>query len=227
VVKRIPRLKSVFERWQLTPQELDEIVSANPSLRGMMFGYVSEYKLRKLWFSDPIFQGVTKEDDHDRTKKGDLWFTYKGVRISVEVKSLQTHSVKGGGLADVYTGDFQCDASDRRKVKLPNGEQLETTCLLVGEFDVLAVCLFEFGHKWRFAFAKNWDLPHPGLRSKYTQEQKNHLLAGSIKISWPLQPPFRTDLFQLLDEIVAEKQAGIPERALEGVEIKSPKNSPE
>jgi len=41
----------ILERWKLTAEELDEIVSGNPSLRGFMFGYVSEYKLKKMWFS--------------------------------------------------------------------------------------------------------------------------------------------------------------------------------
>lgn len=213
----------IFERWQITTEELESIVDGNPSLRGMMFGYVSEYMLRKVWFSDPRFQDVRKEDDHDRTQKGDLWFTYKGTRVSIEVKALQTHSVRGMGGA--FTGEFQCDASDRREVQLPNGERLQTTSLLVGEFDMLAVCLFAFGNQWRFAFAKNWDLPRPGVRSKKTAIQKEHLLASTMKISWPLQPPYEAEPFRLLDEIVREKQAGIPAKILEGVTI-TPSTAP-
>jgi hypothetical protein len=37
-----------------------------------MLGYVAEYKLRKMYFSDPCFKNVHKSDDHDRKKKGDL-----------------------------------------------------------------------------------------------------------------------------------------------------------
>ncbi len=96
----------VLDRWKLTVEGLDEIVSANPSLRGFMFGYVSEYKLRKTWFSDERISNLVKYDNHDRTKKGDLSFVYKGSPVTVEVKSLQTHSIRKAG--DGYIGKFQC-----------------------------------------------------------------------------------------------------------------------
>jgi hypothetical protein len=43
-----------------------------------------------------------------------------------------------------------------------------TTNLVVGGFDLLAINLFEFGAEWRFAFAKNRDLPRSTFR-KYTK----------------------------------------------------------
>jgi len=196
---------SILDHWQLTQEELDEIVAANPSLRGMMLGYVREYKLRKIWFSDARLTNVRKEDDHDRTQKGDLWFTYRGVDIIVEVKSLQTHTVKS--TTEGYTGKFQCDASDRRLVVFPNGESVQTTCLRVGEFDLLAVGLFEFGQQWRFAFAKNLDLPHTRYK-KYKVEWREHLLATMIDITLPLQSPFQAEPWILLDAIVQAKQSG-------------------
>jgi hypothetical protein len=33
--------------WNITANELSEIVSENPSMRGLMFGFVAEYKFRK------------------------------------------------------------------------------------------------------------------------------------------------------------------------------------
>lgn len=65
----------ILDKWALTPTELSEIVAENPSLRGMMFGYIAEYKARKMWFSDPVFTNLRKPDDHDRTRKGDFIFT--------------------------------------------------------------------------------------------------------------------------------------------------------
>src|SRR5205809_4128746 len=109
----------ILEQWKLSPEELNEILAANPSLRGMTFGYVSEYKLRKMWFSDDGITDLVKYDDHDRAKKGDIAFTYRAVKISVEVKSLQTNTIRV--VDDAYTARFQCDASDRRRVTLPNG----------------------------------------------------------------------------------------------------------
>ena len=193
----------VLERWKLAIEELDEIVAANPSLRGVMFGYVSEYKLRKLWFSDQRITNLMKYDNHDRSKKGDLSFFYKGIEVRVEVKSLQTRSIRRH--EDQIVGRFQCDASDRRQVTLPNKQKLETTCLVVDEFDLLAVNLFEFTQDWRFAFAKNTDLPRSRF-PKYTPTQQKYLLATLIEVTWPLQPPFRSEPFEVLDAIVTEKQ---------------------
>lgn len=194
--------KLITDRWNVTVEDLTELVDANPSLRGMIVGYLAEQKLRQIWVGDDRVQKLIKYDDHDRTKKGDVFFEYKGVQVRVEVKSLQTNHVEKTPTG--WKGKFQCDASDRRPVTLPNGEVVETTCLLVGEFDLLAVNLFEFGQEWRFAFAKNEDLPHP--TRKYTPEQRQYLLKGMMDITWPLQPPYRDEPFALLDEILRKKR---------------------
>ncbi len=193
----------LLEEWGLTTSELNEILASRPSLRGILIGFVAEYKLPKIWFSDPRISALERYDNHDRTRPGDFGFAYRGVPVSVQVKSLQSNSVRQ--TATGYLGTFQCDASDRRPVRLPNGQTVETTCLLVGRFDLLAVNLFEFEHVWRFGFAKNTDLPR--TRSpKYTQRQRQYLLATSVKVTWPLQPPFRDEPFSLLDEIVRQKR---------------------
>ena len=171
----------------------------------MLFGYVSEYKVRKDCFAGAEFSDLKKYDDHDRSKKGDISVVYQGCEVLVEVKSLQTHSVKQLG-EDEWSGLFQCDASDRREVGLANGETVLTTCLKVGEFDLLAVPLFHFGEKWRYAFAKNSDLPRSAYK-RYSPEIRAQLIRSSIKIEWPLRAPFCGDLIPLLDLIVREKRA--------------------
>lgn len=40
------RERSLLKRWDVTERELTEIVDQNPSLRGMLFGYTAEVKLR-------------------------------------------------------------------------------------------------------------------------------------------------------------------------------------
>lgn len=87
---------------------------------------------------------------------------------------------------------------------LPNGRKLTTTNLVVGGFDLLAVNIFHFGREWRFAFAKNSDLPRSTAK-KYTEKQRKYLLATSIPLSWPVEPPFRDEPFSLLDEIVRSR----------------------
>jgi hypothetical protein len=193
--------ESILDRWELTVSELTQIIDENPSLRGIVLGYIAEFQLRKIWFYDNRVSNVFKYDDHDRKKKNDLVITYKGHDFTIEVKSLQTNSVKWRG--ESFTGTFQCDASDRRKVILPNGTQLETTCLLAGDFDIVAVNLFAFTGKWDFGFALNADLPR-SISKKYTTEQQNYLLASSMKISWPLKHPYIADPYILLDRLVAE-----------------------
>ncbi len=189
----------LLEQWGITLDELNEIVASRPSLRGILIGFIAEYKLSQIWFTDPRIERLVRYENHDRTRSGDFGFLYKGVPISVQVKSLQTNSVRKTNTG--YTGTFQCDASDRRPVRLPNGAVVETTCLVVGGFDLLAVSLFEFGQQWRFAFARNSDLPRT-RSSKYTSEQRQYLLATLIRITWPLQPPFYDEPFTVLDAIV-------------------------
>ncbi|MBI1744451.1 restriction endonuclease [Candidatus Acetothermia bacterium] len=195
---------SILDRWGIKPEELSEIIESNPSLRGLLMGYVAEYKFQKLYLQDKRIENIFKPDSHDRTEKGDWVITYKGVEISIQVKSLQTNTIEKS--QGQYSAKFQCDASDRRKVTLPNGQSLETTCLLVGEFDLLAVNLYGFREKWKFAFAKNRDLPRSRYK-KYTSEQPQFLIATNIAIALPLQPPFEAEPFRLLDAIVECKKS--------------------
>lgn len=192
----------VLKDWQVNFDELDEVATDNPSLRGMMFGYVAEVKCREIWFSGPKFSNVVKHTDHNRQAKGDLGVTYRGEVLSIEVKSLQTKTVKH--IDDAYRASFQCDASDRRTITFKNGESIETTCLLVGEFDLLAVNLFAFTKEWRFAFARNKDLPRSTYRN-YSPIVRKKLLATLMPITWPLQPPYEAEPFRLLDEICQER----------------------
>ena len=192
---------SILARWNLTEEDLTQLIDSNPSLRGMVLGYLAELKLDSLWLSDPRFSEVSKHDDHDRVHHHDRVAVYKGREFTIESKSLQTSTVHR--TPEGWVGRAQVDASDRREVALPDGSTVSTTCLLRGGFDILAVNLFAFGDEWRFSFAKNSDLP--GSRySRYTEYQRQHLLATMVDVSWPPQPPFRADLFELLDEMISQ-----------------------
>jgi len=188
--------------WDITPAELSEIVAENPSMRGLMFGYVAEYKLKKKWLARPEILNLTRPRSHDRTQKYDFRFEYRGITVRLEVKCLDTPKVRY--VDGAYKGTFQCNASDTTKVMLPNGQSLTTNCLLVGGFDLLAVCLFSFGNQWRFAFALNEDLPRTTWRG-YTPEQQQYLLKSAMQITWPLQAPFAEELLAVLDGLIAKR----------------------
>lgn len=195
-------MTTFLDLWDITITDLAEVIQNNPSLQGFLIGYIGELKLRRIWFSDARVENVHKFDDHDRRHKNDLSVHYKGCDFTIEVKSLQTKSIRQTG--ERYRGMFQCDASDRRTVRLPSGRKIETTCLLAGGFDILAVNLFAFRQKWEFAFALNRDLPR-STSEKYTLAQRRHLLATAMPITLPLQPPYVSDPYVLLDQLVSER----------------------
>lgn len=194
---------SILSRWEISETDLTELVNENPSLRGILLGYVAEKKFHDSYLTHPDVSEKGKDDDHDRTKKGDRRIVYKGETFIFEVKSLQTNLVKNLG-NESWSGKAQVDASDCRFVTLPNGDKVKTTCLLRGEFDILAVNCFAFGEKWQFAFALNEDLPQNSYK-KYTEYQRQFLLPTLIKVEWPLQPPFVDDPFVLLERLLGKR----------------------
>ena len=195
--------ESILQRWGITEDQLTELVDQNPSLRGMLLGYVAEKKFHDFFLNNPEITAKMKDDDHDRSKKGDRRIIYKGKTLIIEVKSLQSAMVKRLG-EDEWEGKSQVDGSDRRIVKFADNTELNTTLLLKGEFDLLAVNCFAFGEKWRFVFAKNKDLPTSNFK-KYTEEQRKQLIASLVPVTWPPKLPFTENPFLLLDQLVNEK----------------------
>ena len=194
---------NILDRWDMSIAELQDLLDNNPSMRGFVVGYLAESKVRTLLEKDLRISNAHKYDDHDRNKKSDLVVTYMGKEVSFEVKSLQTNTVRTSSTPGIeMEATFQCDASDRRTITLADGQQVETTCLRYGDFDIIAINLFAFHGKWEYAFALNHNLPHSNS-NKYPKEIRDQLIKSSIKITWPLQEPFVSDPFLLLDELIA------------------------
>jgi hypothetical protein len=196
--------ESILKHWGITENELTELVAENPSLRGILLGYIAEKKFHDGFLNHKDITQKGKDDDHDRTRKGDRRITYKNNSFVIEVKSLQTNLVKKLG-TDEWLGKAQVDASDSRDVIFPDGSKLKTTCLRRGEFDLLAVNCFAFGDKWRFAFALNEELP-PNTYKKYSQYQRDFLLPTLIAVEWPLKPPFYDNPFPLFDKLIKQQK---------------------
>lgn len=201
--------ENILEKWEMSLSHFENLILDNPSLRGFLIGYLAEAKVKEFFSKEKRITAYTKYDDHDRTNKHDLVITYKGKNYSFEIKSLQTATVKsskGKLFQDVeFEARFQCDASDKRKIKFKNGQVIETTCLQYGEFDIIAINLFAFRGKWEFAFALNRDLPNSEYK-KYPEEIRKKLIKSIIPISLPIQPPFVSDPFLLLDRLHEERE---------------------
>lgn len=198
-------IESILDHFGLSVEEFSDLVRTNNSLRGILAGYAGEKHFR-----DEIIAGLAgvedlgKPDDHDRRRKGDRTVSYKGESFRIEVKSLQSNSIRYDPVAG-WRGKAQCDASDRRLVKLPNGDEVTTTCLVVGEWDVLACNLFAFGQGRHYAYIRNCDLPRSQWPA-YTEVQQQYLLKTTIDVAFPIVEPFYADLAVLLDEMVEERQ---------------------
>jgi hypothetical protein len=82
----MPDNKSILERWGITEQELTDLVDQNPSLRGIMLGYVAEKKFHDTFLDHPQITEKSKDDDHNRKRKGDRRIIYKGKSLTIEVK---------------------------------------------------------------------------------------------------------------------------------------------
>ena len=165
-----------------------------PSVRGMVYGNLAEVEFAKWLVENGIpSEHQTRDDDHKKTKS-DRTIRHNGRSYTIQLKSMQTNSIKEP--MGSFTAKIQCDASDRRTVKLPSGD-LETTCYLVGEFDVLGVPLHPFLGEWGYTFKLNSDLPRSTYRN-YTEAQREYLLASFGPITWPLTDDWTTDLLGLL-----------------------------
>ncbi len=176
--------RTILEQWDITSEELTLIMEENPSLKGMVFGYVAEQKLKKWIAAFDDVSYFTKFDDHNRKKKGDLYIVYKDRAFDIESKSLQTATIKRDEERGLWIGKAQVDASDRRAVTFTDGSRLETTLLKKGEFDVLAVNCYAFEDEWRFVFCRNADLPTSTYR-RYSPAQQQALLASLVEVTWP------------------------------------------
>lgn len=198
---------TILDTWKISIDDLTALVTENPSLRGIMLGYVAEHKLKEFFQNHAHISTSIKHDDHDRSHKSDRVILYQGREFTVEVKSLQTRHVKKDG--HKWVGKAQVDGSDRRTIRLPNGSKLNTTLLLRGDFDLLAVNCFAFEQKWCFAFALNSELPCSTFRG-YTKVQRKVLIASLVPVSWPPEPPFFADPVPLVERLFREGRGRRP-----------------
>jgi hypothetical protein len=174
-----------------------------PNMRGMVYGNVAEARFAEWLVRNGVpDEDQVRDDDHAKTKS-DRTIIFEGRRFTIQLKSMQTNSIRETA-PERFAAKLQCDASDRRTITLSTGKQVETTCYLAGEFDILCVGLHPFLGEWGFAFRLNSSLPRSARHTKYTRHLDNAELAELLKtlvpIEWPLPDdgPWTCDLFTLL-----------------------------
>lgn len=203
-------MANFLDELNITLDELDDVFKENPSLRGTIVGYLGEIKLRYHLSKNKQIEILPKPDDHDRTAKYDLPIKYKGKVFKIEVKSLQTNSIKAiKNSSDIkFKATVQCDASDCRAILLPNGKTVTTTCLQYGDFDILAVNMYMFNKKWEYAFTLNEHIPHSGKGSKKNpipEDCQKYIMKTSIPITYPIGDIFTSDICSLLDYLIKKE----------------------
>ena len=162
----------------------------------MVYGNLAEVQLSRWLVANGVpLENQLRDDDHAKTKS-DRTIFHQGRRYTIQVKSMQTNSIKQVG-SERFKAGIQCDGSDRRRVTLPNGHRVETTNYVAGEFMVLATPLHPFTARWDFAFRLNSTLD-PTTSPKYAPEDRKFLLKTMVPISWPVETPWTTELFTLL-----------------------------
>jgi hypothetical protein len=195
---------------------LVDVLKSNPSLRGMVYGYVAEVAFAR--HLEKLGIGQTdhfKPDDHKRKQaKSDRTLKYQNKQYTVQLKSIQTNSLKEIE-PGVFRATVQNDASDRRRLILPDGTRVDVTNYVKGEYDVLAVSLQPFTGEWRFAFKKNKDLKLSTYK-RYPSNVRGYLLATGEAISWPLSSDWSEDFLA----IIADPDLGHP-AAQTSVEIQA------
>lgn len=184
----------------VSPEHIISITKAVPSLRGIILGYLSEEMFEQHLNNIPQITNIIKPDDHDRkNNKSDRTVVFDNKTYKIQIKSIQTNSITWDIEKNVLQAYVQNDASDKRKILLPNGEEVITTCYLANEYDVLAVSLFPFSERWDFAYKRNTSCRKTNNK-KHSETVRSYLLSTTEKITFPLTEEWTTDLLSLLNE---------------------------
>ena len=176
---------------------LVDLVKTNPNLHGYIQGYLAEAHLKAQLEALPGVESVTKIPDSSE-EKGDLLVVYKGVPLSLEVKSVASNSVKEELLHGGWSGVIRCKSSDKKTYEV-EGREVTSTHLIKGLFDGLAVCTFNATETWEFFFMTAHSLPEPDG------------VAGVVKTQFRVNPVIESEVYldaqRFLDHLYTLKSA--------------------
>jgi hypothetical protein len=211
-------IPNYWEEWKLDVEEFNRIIHKNSNALSAIYGYVAEERLREMFLEDDSrVENIRSPADQDSADKGDWAFQYRGEPMKIEVKSLQTHTIERVNKNQTTLGDEEeptkwkagfhlKGTSDQRKVEY-EGETYETTLMNVErtDVDIMAVNLYRIEDEWRFAFIKVEDLPRS--KGNYPEGLKEQLAMSQIRLTVPLEEPFTDDLYELMDEVLEERES--------------------
>jgi len=137
--------------------ELELIIEENPKLRGIMQGYIAEYKLIDRLRNIFGVTEVSKIPDRHRVKR-DLQIKYLGTDITIECKSIISSTVKWDTIRGTWQGTVQCKNSDAVYSK----DYLDTpkrTNLTRGGFDIMSISTYAIDGLWDAVYIENRYMP--------------------------------------------------------------------
>jgi hypothetical protein len=204
--------------WQLSPEEFNRIIHKNSNALSAIYGYVAEERLREMFLEDDDrVENIRSPDDQDVGDKGDWAFQWRREPMKIEVKSLQTHTIEkinpdqqtfdSDEIPVQYRAGFHLKGSSDQRVEMYNGEEYQTTLMNVekSDVDIMAINLYKIMDEWNFAFLKVEDLPRS--KGNYPDGLREQLARSQIRLTIPLQEPFRDDLYGLMDEVLEERDS--------------------
>jgi hypothetical protein len=219
-------VEDYWNNWQLSPDEFNRIIDKNSNALSAIYGYVAEERLREMFLEDDDRVKLLRSpEDQDDDDKGDWAFQWRGEPMKIEVKSLQTHTIEevdtsqetlteGEGEPVRYRAGFHLKGTSDQRTVEHEGEEYETTLMNVekSDVDIMAVNLYKLKDEWDFAFIKVKDLPRS--RGNYPDGLKQQLAKSLIRLTVPLEEPFTTDIYGLMDEVLEEREGSSPQSSL-------------
>lgn len=176
--------------------EIESVLEQNPSLRGFVQGYLAEIALMKYLKHIPGVSNVYKIPDRD-LQKGDIHISYNGLSLTIEVKSVSSRGIREDTMHESWDGLVGCKNSDRRVALLENGIEFNTSNIIRGTFDILAISTYAVNEKWDFLYMENRFLP--GL------ETSNSLIKTAFRINPNNTPLVESNIIKVLDSAIEHK----------------------
>lgn len=203
------------ERYNLSLDELSEMIDMYRPLKSSFDGHVSEYIFVKEYVKP--FKRITdyyKPDSQSRSDKGDLTVTFDGIPIKIELKT-----ILAGFVADPsrnprqittlegthWRGRFKTRTSSARVVTFSDGSKHKTFCVPRSQVDVYGVCVRPFTGKWEYMYCLTADMPGCST-PELTPLQKHELLKPDQFVQWPPVDPWTDSLETILERAVAQKK---------------------